>query len=210
MRERFIDQLASIENEEIVLLRRDVEAIKELVFNIKTSEVHQLDRLEQFEDETYRLQRSAEHSALMLLMRQQPVADDLHVLTLSLGMFKHISRIAVQVVESQRLWIGLSDASRQVPLLQKQGELVLEMANILIVALEAKNSELLQNVVDIDDKVDDVFIDVKAKIVQAIQDRTIEANVAVDLILMGKYFEKMGDHLASISRQAIRLIDKIW
>ena len=96
------------------------------------------------------------------------------------------------------------------PLLEKQGGLVVEMAKTLQIGVETRSVDVLHKITEQDDLVDEVFLEVKEKIVTDIQEKTINASVAVDLLLMGKYFEKMGDHLSSIARHQLRLIERKW
>ena len=210
MREKFLEQLEKVNVNVQELLARDTEAVEKLVEDIKTGSVELLKNVETFEDESHQLNRTAEHAVMMLLLRQQPVADDLHALTSSLAIFRNLVRIAIQATECHKLWIQLPKEDRKYPLLEKQGGLVVEMAKTLQIGVETRSVDVLRKITEQDDLVDEVFLEVKEKIVTDIQEKTINASVAVDLLLMGKYFEKMGDHLSSIARHQLRLIERKW
>ena len=211
MREQFSAKLEEVASETRKLLVRDAEAIRDLAGDLVSDTVRTMKEVEAFEEETGRLHRNVEHLVMVLLLMQHPVAGDLHALTTSLSMHRDIVRISIQVTEAQRLWIHLPTEGREACAPLKPTVIALsKMADALVAAMESGEEVQLHQVIESDDEVDKGFDDWKHAVAEALQERRINPAVAVDTLLLGKYFEKMGDHLSAIAKAEMRRIDKEW
>ena len=77
---------------------------------------------------------------------------------------------------------------------------------MLISILEAyvnKNLDQAKEVIDHDDIVDDLFIKVKTELIQLIRENAENGEQAADLLMVAKYFERIGDHATTIAEWVI-------
>mgnify|MGYP000364538743 FL=1 len=77
---------------------------------------------------------------------------------------------------------------------------------MLISSLEAyvnKNLDQAKEVIDHDDIVDDLFIKVKTELIQLIRENAENGEQAADLLMVAKYFERIGDHATNIAEWVI-------
>lgn len=150
--------------------------------------------------------RSIEAKCLTLLTRQQPIARDLRTVSAALKVVTDIERIGDHVGDLAELFLRLE---KGYPFMEK--ELVLaEMMNaardMLHMAVEAfvnEDRKLAEEVIRRDDVIDDYFNQAKNKMIEEIRMQDPDADKAVDLMLMAKYLEKIGDHAEHIAEWAI-------
>ena len=145
-------------------------------------------------------EREIENICLKLLMQQQPVASDLRKISASLKAVYDLERIgdvAADIAEVEHV-------STAVDILDMK-----EMANAArsmvydsIKALNTKDAVLAQSVIDTDDIVDTAFNNAKQKLIDKFSK---DANVeyALNLLMVAKYFEKIGDHAVNIAQWAM-------
>lgn len=210
MRARFIEHIGRIKEERRAILERDRQAIQDFLEDIEERRVRPIAEVQQFEEDTHRLIRDTEHSVMMLLLRQQPVADDLHILTTAMAMNRDLARLAIQATEAVRLWNQISEKDRKQTLLVEMGRQVLRMAVALEMTMTDSTATEIRQIIAMDDEIDAYFEKVKAKVVENIQGKKVNYSTQLDLVFISKYFEKMGDHLSSIARLELRLLEREW
>ena len=70
-------------------------------------------------------------------------------------------------------------------------------------AYVTKDLDVAHNVIDNDDVVDDLFDQIKMALVKRIQDNHVKSFEAADLLMVAKYFERIGDHATNIAEWVI-------
>ena len=70
-------------------------------------------------------------------------------------------------------------------------------------AFVKKDVELAQKVINKDDIVDDYFSRVKCDIITMIAENPVDGEFALDLLMISKYFERIGDHATNIAEWVI-------
>ena len=78
-----------------------------------------------------------------------------------------------------------------------------KMVTASVDAFVEKNVELAQNVIDQDDVVDDYFDKMKQDIIRLIAENYADGEFALDLLMISKYFERIGDHATNIAEWVI-------
>lgn len=152
------------------------------------------------------MQRSIEAKCLTLLTKQQPVAKDLRLVSASLKVVTDIERIGDHVSDIAELYLRMSGKvtdGRYEALLTDMME---EAKNMLREAVEAfveGSEEAAKEVIARDDVVDELFNQVKSKMMEAIREQTLDADKVVDYLMVAKYLEKIGDHAVNIGEWAI-------
>lgn len=144
-------------------------------------------------------ERLVESLCLKLLLQQQPVAKDLRKVSAALKMITDMERIGDQasdiaeIIETTDFSVPTNDVK-----LAKMAETTIAMVTESIDAYVKQDLELVREVIARDDEVDDLFLGVR----QEIADDMVEAGdpmSSLDLLMIAKYFERIGDHATNIA-----------
>jgi phosphate transport system protein len=150
-----------------------------------------------------RMEREIENIDLKLLMQQQPVASDLRTISSSLKAVYDLERIGDVAGDIADLILNenVSTAS-DILNIQDMANAAQAMVVDSIKALSEKDEALARSVIKCDDIVDEAFVEAKNNIVKRFSE---DANVeyALNLLMVVKYFEKIGDHAVNIAQWAL-------
>lgn len=151
------------------------------------------------------MQRSIEAHCLTLLTRQQPVACDLRMVSAALKAVTDIERIGDHVTDMSELFLrmekrGFNTSETGLDEMMRQTGEMLRMAVEAFVNGDAAEAE---QVILADDLVDEAFNQIKEALPDAIRRHGEDADRAVDLLMLAKYLEKIGDHAVNISQWTI-------
>ena len=165
-----------------------------------------------FAEEVYKVdheidqkERDIENLCMRLLLQQQPVAKDLRQVSSALKMISDMERIGDHATDISELAVVLSKKP-YVKKLDHIEEMAKETMVMLIQSLEAfveKDLDKAQKVIAHDDVVDELFEKVKTELIALIRDHADEGEQAVDLLMVTKYFERIGDHATNIAEWVI-------
>ena len=150
-------------------------------------------------------EKTIENLCLRLLLQQQPVARDLRVISAALKMINDMERIGDHATDISELAIVLSDLPH-IEQLTHIERMAKETMVMLIQGLEAyveRNYDKAEEVISHDDIIDNLFVQVKGELIDIIQKDSNCANQAADLLMVAKYFERIGDHATNIAEWAI-------
>lgn len=150
-------------------------------------------------------ERDIEGLCLKLLLQQQPVARDLRQISSALKMITDMERIGDQASDIAELSLQLGDVSDidEISLIQKMANETMMMVVRGTEAYVTKDLDVAHNVIDNDDVVDDLFDQIKMALVKRIQDNHVKSFEAADLLMVAKYFERIGDHATNIAEWVI-------
>ncbi|MEE1245285.1 MAG: phosphate signaling complex protein PhoU [Acutalibacteraceae bacterium] len=200
MRSKFDEQLRTL-NEKMTLIGTECESIialsvKALLENNKEfakkalEDGHKIDLLE----------REIESICLKLLLQQQPVAKDLRVISAALKMITDMERIGDQAEDIAEIIITLdSKIENEFSDIKTMSEAVIKMVNESIEAYVNGDVSLAKKVIEYDDMVDNAFTKIKNTLITNIANNTENGEYAIDLIMIAKYFERIGDHAVNIA-----------
>lgn len=158
--------------------------------------------------------RETESECLVLMTKQQPLlARDLRLVTAAMKIVTELERIGDHVSEITELFLRREGEFGK----EKCDELLFKMLKedciMLREAMEAfveGDADTAKTVVDNDDVVDDLFNDVKNSMMEAIREKSLDADRVVDDLMISKYLEKVGDHAVNIAEwAAFRVTGKI-
>ncbi len=150
-------------------------------------------------------EREIEQQCLKLLLLQQPVAGDLRLISAVLKMITDLERIGDQAQDISELVIRLSESAyiKRLDHLTQMAEKTAAMVTKSIDAFVAKDTLLAQKVIDSDDEIDGLFNQVKAELIMLIHQNVDNGEQAVDLLMIAKYFERIGDHAVNVAEWVI-------
>ena len=146
------------------------------------------------------MEKSIESRCLSLITKQHPIARDLRTVSASLKVVTDIKRVGDIVTDMAELIIRLqmkdvSIYSENLPLMIKETKALLHSA---VGAFLRRNQEEAENVIAGDDKVDDLFNKVKDDLVAHLKEGTANADDCIDILMIAKYLEKIGDHAVNV------------
>ena len=149
-------------------------------------------------------ERDVENICLKLLLRQQPVAGDLRQISAALKMITDMERIGDQAEDKAEIVCYMQGSSqKETELFNSMARSVIQMVTDSVDAYVKQDLELAKNVIAHDDVVDDDFEKVKKSLVDIIVREPDMGGFALDMLMIGKYFERIGDHATNIAEWVI-------
>ena len=146
------------------------------------------------------LEREIESICLKLLLQQQPVAKDLRVISAALKMITDMERIGDQAEDIAEIITFLGGRTgEECHDIRVMAEATIKMVTDSIDAYVNQDVELAKAVSEYDDIVDDAFARVKQTLIKMISENNADGEYAVDLLMIAKYFERIGDHAVNIA-----------
>ena len=200
MRSRFDEQLMLL-NKKMIEMGAECENIISLAVNaLLEGDVSGAKRAKEQGHSIDQLEREIESVCLKLLLQQQPVAKDLRVISAALKMISDMERIGDQAEDIAEI-IGFLNGrtGRECHDIRLMAEATIKMVTDSIDAYVKQDLQLAKSVSDYDDVVDDAFDRVKQTLIRMITENTADGEYALDLLMIAKYFERIGDHAVNIA-----------
>lgn len=200
MRDKFTSQLEKL-NDSLVSLGGMCEstiaaAAKALIDN----DLSMAKRAIETEKAIDEAQRDVEALCYKLLLKQQPVAADLRLISAALRMITDLERIGDQAADISEIvcTVNLKDTLKSVHI-SEMAKATIKMVTLSIEAFVKKDLELARDVIKSDDIVDNLFNTVKMELIDYISENRSTAENAIDALMIAKYFERIGDHATNIA-----------
>lgn len=151
------------------------------------------------------MQRGIEAQCLSLITKQQPVAKDLRLVTASLKVVTDIERIGDHCSDMAELFIrlGRKDLGGYSSHIKNMIEETKKLEHAAVDAFVTRDMEAAKKVIDGDDVVDALFNKVKEDLVEHLKKETANADECIDVLMIAKYLEKIGDHAVNIGEWEI-------
>ena len=146
------------------------------------------------------MEREIESICLKLLLQQQPVAKDLRGISAALKMITDMERIGDQAEDIAEIITFLGGRTgEEWHDIRIMAEATIKMVTDSIDAYVMQDLNLARSVLDYDDVVDDAFDRVKQTLIKMISENAADGEYAVDMLMIAKYFERIGDHATNIA-----------
>ena len=151
------------------------------------------------------MERDIESKCLNLITRQQPVARDLRTISASLKVVTDIERIGDHVADMAELLLRLKLPVLEEfsPVLPKMIEETRRMVHDAVEVFVNRQTEEAKRVIAEDDRIDDYFNQVKEDLIKLLKEEKKLPDDCVDVLMITKYLEKIGDHAVNIGEWAI-------
>ena len=159
----------------------------------------------EYDTEVDHKEQEIETRCLRLLLQQQPVAKDLRIISSALKMITDMERIGDQAGDIAEITMRLPrnlDLKR-VEHIQFMAKAACDMVKDAIDAFVQQDLALAQSIESCDDVVDQLFLQVRDDLIHIIRQNSGDIEAAVDLLMIAKYFERIGDHAVNISEWVI-------
>lgn len=146
-------------------------------------------------------EREIETMCLKLLLQQQPVAKDLRVVSSALKMVTDMARIGDQSADiAEIITLANIHATDDTQVIHDMSVAVIKMVTDSIDAFVKKDMQMAKAVIDYDDVVDSFFDKVKKMLIELFSKPETDGEYAIDLLMIAKYFERIGDHAVNIAK----------
>lgn len=210
MRNHFDNQLEQLNLELINMGAMCESAIASAVKALAERNLTLVEKTNQKEKEIDRKERDIETLCLKLLLKQQPVARDLRTISSSLKMISDMERIGDQASDIAEIarYAGGHPADQELHIME-MAKKAAEMVTVAVDSFVRKDLELARTVDSLDDTIDELFLKVRTEITQLITNDNTIGEHALDLLMIAKYLERIGDHAVNISEWVIYSITGI-
>ena len=204
MRNRFDQQLFALNREIIEMGAMCEEAIASAAKALTTGDRELAGRVKATGGAIDQMERDIEGRCMKLLLHQQPVAKDLRLISAALKMITDMERIGDQAEDIAEIVTFLNGHTMEgMELIEEMARETIEMVMSSVDAFVKKDVELAEKVIAQDDVVDDYFSKVKYGIISMITENSTDGEFALDLLMIAKYFERIGDHATNIAEWVI-------
>ena len=200
MRYRFDEQLELLNNELIAMGSLCEEAISITSRALANGDVSLAKKVADLEVKINQKEREVENLCLKLLLQQQPVAKDLRAISSALKMITDMERIGDQAEDIAEIIVTAHISEPEDTFhIRAMADASMKMVTDSIDAFVEKDVELAKKVIEYDDVVDNYFDEIKATLIERFSMPETNGEYTLDLLMIAKYFERIGDHAVNIA-----------
>lgn len=205
MRSRFDKELDLLNNELIEmgsLVERSIENVAQALVNM---DIQLAKTVIEADTEIDNMENSIEARCLRLILQQHPVARDLRLISSILKMITDLERIGDQAQDIGEIisYLAKENPIKDLVHLPKMAKATTKMVRESIDAFVKKDIELANQVIEYDDVVDGLFVTIKDELISLIRDNASSGEQSIDLLMIAKYFERIGDHAQNIAEWVV-------
>ncbi|MCL2434185.1 MAG: phosphate signaling complex protein PhoU [Clostridia bacterium] len=205
MRIGFDEQLKLLNNSLIEMGGIVEQAIADANHALASQDVELAQKAIDFDDEIDHKEKAIEALCLKIIMQQQPVARDLRLVSSVLKIITDLERIGDHAADISEITIMLAGKPyiKKLEHIPQMAAATMKMVTQSIDAFVRRDLELARKVIADDDIVDNLFTTVRADLVQLIKTSAASSDQVIDLILIAKYFERIGDHAVNVAEWVV-------
>lgn len=205
MRNRFDKELDLLNNELIEMGRLVEKSIENVTQALVTKDIELARTVIKADDEIDNMEDIIEARCLKLILQQQPVARDLRLISSILKMITDLERIGDQAQDIGEIFLTFSeeDYIKDLIHLPKMAQATIKMVRESVDSFVKRDVELAHKVIEYDDVVDDLFVIIKDELIALIRYDLANGEQAIDLLMIAKYFERIGDHAQNIAEWVV-------
>ena len=209
MRTKFDEQLNQLNQELMHMGTMIEEQIQKAVVAFMKQDTELARIIMDNDTDVDREEKKIENICFNLLMQQQPVARDLRTISAAMKMVTDMERIGDHAADISEMTILIADNTyvKQLDHIQKMASETVQMLMKSIQAYVDKDMETAKAVIKNDDVIDELFLEVKQDLIAMIHANADCGEQATDLLMVAKYFERIGDHATNIAEWVIFALD---
>jgi len=204
MRIRFDEQLDQLNVELIYMGALCEEAISLAIHALMENEADLVVRVQAVESDIDQKERDIEALCMKLLLQQQPVARDLRIISSALKMISDMERIGDQAQDIVEItaYIKDDDLKRKIHI-EDMGKETIHMVTESIDSFVKKDLNMAMAVLAHDDVVDNLFSEIRNELTKLIGENNENGELCLDLLMIAKYLERIGDHAVNIAEWVV-------
>lgn len=208
MRNRFDHQLLELNNELIQMGSLIEKAIELAIAALVKQDIDCAQEAIKFDMEIDQQEKTIEGLCMKLLLQQQPVAKDLRLISAALKMITDMERIGDHAADISEMTILMADfafekSSIDIGIVKEMAKETTDMVIKSVEAFVNKDLEMARSVLKQDDRVDELFNQFKHQLILKINENVKNGEQAADMLLVSKYFERIGDHATNVAEWVI-------
>lgn len=209
MRSKFDEQLKQLHVDLLDMAYLIQDAIQNAMIYFFEADINGAKKIIKNDENVNHYQKKIENICFNLLIQQQPVAKDLRIITAALKMVTDMERIGDHASDISELVIDMKDC----PILfnvDRFKEMYSNVVSMLIQSINAyvnKDIQMAKECIKEDDEIDLLFDKNKEDLIQLIHENPEKGRAAVDLLMVNKYLERIGDHVTNIAEWVIYSLD---
>lgn len=173
-------------------------AINRVTRALQEEDLEQAREIIQADEEIDHMEKDIERMCLKLLLQQQPVARDLRQISAALKMITDMERIGDQTADIADIVISSEIGKKNLPQIGEMAAGTAKMVRNSVSAYVRKDLELAKKVIEADIMIDQIFDEIKGNLMKQIA-KGEDGGEAIDLIMVAKYLERIGDHATNIA-----------
>lgn len=204
MRSKFDEQLQLLNKDMIQMGALCESAIAMATKALTEGDIVLAGKVPELSFEIAQKERNIEAMCMKLLLQQQPVAKDLRVISSALKMVTDMERIGDNSGDIAEIvtMANISASNNTLPI-KDMAKAAIKMVNWSIDAFVKRDIQIAQEVIDYDDVVDGYFDKIKTELIAEFGKVGADGENVLDLLMIAKYLERMGDHAVEIAKWVI-------
>lgn len=208
IRSVFQDELDNVSQSLVDLTEMVSTAMSKATSAILNSDLKLAEEVIADDDKIDNYQHDIDSRIIDIIARQQPVASDLRALVTALRMGSDLERmgdLAHHVAKLARLrYPACAIPSELIQIVTEKGRVAVALTNKTGVVISTRNTDMALEVERDDDEMDNLHRKLISYLIEPNWKHGIET--AIDLTLLGRYYERYADHAVSISRRVYFLV----
>ena len=202
-RTQYEADLAALKESLAKMSQLSADAVEDALEALCTADAEEAKGIIKGDTEVNRMERDIEHRCMTLLLRQQPVASDLRFISAAMKVVTDVERIGDHAADIAEIIPHLVTVRKEgdpaVSAAIKMGQKAYQMILDALAALTGEDELAARQVIDADDAVDYDFNAIKHTLAQEIAADPGKVDAALDLLMVIKYLERIGDHAVNIA-----------
>lgn len=200
MRETLDMQLEKLNIELIKMGAFCEEVIQAAVDGMLNNDIKIIEKVFSIDSDIDKIEGDIEHLCTKLILQQQPVARDLRQITAALKMISDMERIGDQASDiAEMVPYVIGNGTKSETHIEKMAKEVIRMTNESIDSFVNRDLALAKKVINNDDMVDELFLQIKKELIHLVQKDNQNGEYYMDLLMIAKYLERIGDHTTNIA-----------
>ena len=200
MRNRFDEQLEQLNVLLIEMGSRCEQAISSVAIALTDGDLEMAKDVIACDEEIDQMEKQIESLCLKLILHQQPVAKDLRLISAALKMITDMERIGDQAADIAEIASFMKGSNAQSKVhIKDMAEAAIKMVIDSVDSFVKKDLELARAVMKYDDVVDNLFVRVRKELVQLVSADGGNGELYLDLLMIAKYLERIGDHAVNVA-----------
>ena len=200
MRNKFDQQLEMLHVELIKMGALCEDAVSSAIGALEKNDIISADSALDTDAEIDQKERDIERMCMKLLLQQQPVATDLRIVSAALKMITDMERVGDQASDIAEISRYIIESGMPInDDIRKMAKEAIKMVTDSVDSFVKKDLELARKVIAYDDVVDEWFAKLKSDVIEMIAKDSTNGEYYIDIIMIAKYLERIGDHATNIA-----------
>ena len=201
IRKNFEEELSILKKQLVEMCRLTEQMIADAITALVTRDRELGKSIGQMDKRVDEYEMDIEKKCMRIMLRQQPVAKDFRSVSTALKMITDIERFGDQASDIGELVYSMPGETyiKELTHIPAMGNLAVKMVRDSVSSFINNDLELANEVVRADDKMDELFDEVKQELIAYIKKDGNNGEQAITLMMIGKYLERIGDHAVNVA-----------